>query len=67
MSTPLLAIPVVVPIFGAALSILVGFRRELQRFVTIAALSVTVVVSIIVLIRADEHGHLVRKKNKRRK
>ena len=59
MSTPLLAIPVVVPIFGAALSILVGIRRELQRLVTIAALSVTVVVSIIVLIRVDEHGHLV--------
>ena len=59
MSTPLLAIPVVVPIFGAALSILVGIRRELQRLVTIAALSVSVVVSIIVLIRVDEHGHLV--------
>ena len=59
MSTPLLAIPVVVPIFRGRPVDTRWYPAQLQRLVTIAALSVTVVVSIIVLIRVDEHGHLV--------
>ena len=59
MNTPLLAVPVVAPILGAGVSVLVGVRRELQRLVTIAVLSVMVVVATVLLIRVDDHGYLV--------
>ena len=45
MNTPLLAVPVVAPILGAAVAVLVGVRRELQRVVTVAVLSVMVVAA----------------------
>jgi len=59
VNTPLLAVPVAAPILGAAITVLVGVRRELQRVVTVAVLSVMVVVAALLLARVDEHGHLV--------
>ena len=59
MSTPLLAVPVVAPILGAGVSVLVGVRRDLQRVVTVAVLSIMVAVATVLLVRVDDHGYLV--------
>lgn len=58
MNTPLLAAPIVFPILGAALSILVGFRRQLQRIVSITSLLATVVIAVVLLVQVDQHDVL---------
>jgi multicomponent Na+:H+ antiporter subunit D len=55
----LVPVPIVLPLVGAALSILVGRSRTAQRFVGIGVLAVLVVVSIVLLVEVDTNGTLV--------
>jgi multicomponent Na+:H+ antiporter subunit D len=55
----LVPVPVVLPLLGAALSILVGRSRVAQRVVGIGVLAVLVVVSIVLLVEVDSSGRLV--------
>ena len=55
----LVAAPVVLPLLGAALSILVGRSRPAQRTVGIGVLAALVVLSIVLLIEVDTNGALV--------
>jgi multicomponent Na+:H+ antiporter subunit D len=57
--TWLVATPVVLPLIGAALSILVGRSRALQRIVGIGVLGALVVLSIALLVEVDANGTLV--------
>jgi multicomponent Na+:H+ antiporter subunit D len=57
--TELVALPVVVPLIGAALSVLVGRSRQAQRAVAVSALAVTTAVSIALLVEVDRDGPLV--------
>jgi multicomponent Na+:H+ antiporter subunit D len=57
--TWLLAAPIVLPLLGAALSILAGRSRVAQRVVGITVLTVLVVVSIALLVVVDRGGTLV--------
>jgi len=52
----LLAVPVVLPLLGAAVSILVGRSRRAQRLVGIAVLSTLVGVAIAILVAVDRDG-----------
>ncbi len=54
--TALLAIPILLPLLGAALSIGVGRSRNAQRVVGTATLTVVTVVSVILLVRVDGNG-----------
>jgi multicomponent Na+:H+ antiporter subunit D len=56
--TWLVPLPVVLPVVGAALSILVGRFRVAQRMVGITILGLLVVVSIALLIDVDREGTL---------
>jgi multicomponent Na+:H+ antiporter subunit D len=55
----LVSIPVVLPLAGAAVSILVGRSRAAQRAVGIGVLGALVVVSIVLLIEVDTSGSVV--------
>ena len=55
----LVAFPVVVPLLAAALSVLVGRWRAVQRAVGLVALTSTMVVSIALLVEVDRNGPLV--------
>jgi multicomponent Na+:H+ antiporter subunit D len=55
----LVPIPIVLPIIGAALSILVGRSRVAQRCVGISVLAVLVATSIMLLVEVDTNGTLV--------
>jgi len=57
--TWLVPIPIVLPLIGAALSILLGRSRAAQRAVGIGVLTVLVVVSIVLLVQVDSNGTLV--------
>ena len=52
----LVPLPVVLPLGGAALSILVGRHRAAQRFVSLSVLAATLVISVVLLVRADRDG-----------
>jgi multicomponent Na+:H+ antiporter subunit D len=52
----LLALPVVVPLIGAALSILFGRSRAIQRTISVSILMMVVVVSAILLLEVDRNG-----------
>jgi multicomponent Na+:H+ antiporter subunit D len=52
----LLALPILLPLFGAALSIAVGRSRNAQRMIGVATLSVVLVSSIVLLFRVDDGG-----------
>jgi multicomponent Na+:H+ antiporter subunit D len=52
----LLALPILLPLAGAALSILLGFSRTAQRAISIAVLSAVSVISIVLLVRVDTDG-----------
>lgn len=52
----LLALPIVLPIGGAALSILAGRSRRVQRVITISVLVAVLVASIVLLVRVDSGG-----------
>lgn len=55
----LIPLPIVLPLFGAALSILLGRFRYVQRFIGLTVLSTTTVVSIVLLVRVDDDGVIV--------
>jgi multicomponent Na+:H+ antiporter subunit D len=52
----LVVLPVVLPIIGAALSILVGGSRRVQRAIGIAVLTANLVMSVALLVEVDRHG-----------
>ena len=52
----LLALPVVLPLLGAAVSILVGFSKRAQRWVGLSTLTAVVAISVALLIHVDRHG-----------
>ena len=55
----LVPLPIVMPLVGAAMSILVGRSRVAQRVVGIAVLGSLVVVSVTLLVVVDRDGTLV--------
>lgn len=55
----LVAVPVVAPLIGAALSILVGRSRVAQRIIGVSVLTLTTVVAIILCVAVDQDGTLV--------
>ncbi|MGD9997108.1 MAG: Na+/H+ antiporter subunit D [Ilumatobacteraceae bacterium] len=57
--TWLVPLPIVLPLLGAALSILVGRSRAAQRVVGLTTLAVLVVMSVVLLVRVDREGTLV--------
>ena len=52
----LVVLPVVLPLLGAALSILLGRWRSAQRTVGLTVLSATTVISVVLLVGADRDG-----------
>ncbi len=57
--TWMVPVPIVLPLVGAAISILVGRSRVAQRIVGITILAVLVVISVGLLVEVDRHGTLV--------
>ncbi|MEO6989781.1 MAG: Na+/H+ antiporter subunit D [Aquihabitans sp.] len=52
----ILTIPVVLPLLGAAVSILVGRSRRAQRIVAISVLTTVVGTAVALLVEVDRHG-----------
>jgi multicomponent Na+:H+ antiporter subunit D len=52
----LLALPIVVPLIGAALSIIFGRSRAIQRTISVSILLMIVVVSVLLLVEVDRNG-----------
>jgi len=52
----LLPLPVLLPLIGAALSILVGRSRLVQRAISLSVLTAVVGIAVAILIAADEDG-----------
>ena len=60
MSTAsLVPLPIVLPLLGAAVTVLAGRWRAVQRAVSVTALAALVVISILLLVEADREGHVV--------
>ncbi|MEU3455444.1 Na+/H+ antiporter subunit D [Micromonospora sp. NPDC006766] len=57
--TALVPLPVVVPLLGAALTLLVGNRPRLQRTISVASLATTLAVAVLLLVEAYRHGPVV--------
>jgi multicomponent Na+:H+ antiporter subunit D len=57
--TALVPLPVVLPLLGAALSVLVGRSRAMQRVIGVTVLVVVVAVSVTLLVEVDRHGTIV--------
>lgn len=55
----LLPLPVLLPLLGAAVSILVGRSRVAQRVVGIGVLSVVTAISVVLLVAVDRDGPVV--------
>jgi multicomponent Na+:H+ antiporter subunit D len=55
----LLPVPILLPLLGAALSILAGRSRAAQRVIALTILSVVTVVSVVLLVAVDRDGTLV--------
>ncbi|MGB3409892.1 MAG: Na+/H+ antiporter subunit D [Microthrixaceae bacterium] len=55
----LVAGPILLPLFGAALSISVGRSRNAQRLIGVITLSAVAVMSVVLLLRVDEDGTAV--------
>ncbi len=55
----LVAVPVVLPLLGAAVSILAGRSRVVQRVVGVTVLTVVTGVAVAILVHVDGHGTLV--------
>lgn len=55
----LVALPMVVPLIGAGVSVIVGRSRTTQRIIGVTALAITTAVSIILLIGVDRDGIVV--------
>ena len=52
----LLPLPIVLPLIGAALSILAGRSRWLQRLIGLSVLSANAVIAIVILVDVDKNG-----------
>ncbi|MBW4705522.1 MULTISPECIES: Na+/H+ antiporter subunit D [unclassified Micromonospora] len=57
--TALLPFPVVVPLLGAALTLILVNRPRLQRTVSVVALGTNLVVAVLLLVRAHRDGPVV--------
>ena len=55
----LVPLPIVLPLLGAALSVLCGRWKWVQRALSLSILSVTTAVSVALLIEVDRHGPVV--------
>lgn len=55
----LVAVPVVLPLIGAALSILAGRSRLLQRVIGVSVLAAVTGAAVAILIHVDGHGTVV--------
>lgn len=55
----LLPLPVVVPLLGAALTLVLGRWPRLQRAISVTGLSTTLVVAAVLLVQAYRHGPVV--------
>ncbi|MGC4769490.1 Na+/H+ antiporter subunit D [Micromonospora sp. DT44] len=55
----LLPLPVVVPLLGAALTLLLANRPRVQRTVSVLCLAVTFTVALVLLVQAYRHGPVV--------
>jgi multicomponent Na+:H+ antiporter subunit D len=54
--TALLTLPILLPIVGAALSILLGRSRRVQRTIAVSTLSAVLVMAVMLLVEVDRHG-----------
>jgi multicomponent Na+:H+ antiporter subunit D len=54
--TALLTLPIMLPLVGAAVSILLGRSRRLQRAIGISTLTAVVVMAVVLLIEVDRDG-----------
>ncbi len=54
--TALVSLPILLPLFGAALAIALGRWRPAQRIVSVATLSAVAVTNVALLIRVDDGG-----------
>jgi multicomponent Na+:H+ antiporter subunit D len=52
----LVAVPIVVPLIGAALCVLFGRSRATQRVISVLILAMIVVVSVVLLVKVDHDG-----------
>ncbi|PWU51099.1 Na+/H+ antiporter subunit D [Micromonospora globispora] len=59
MTRALLPLPVVVPLLGAALTLLLTRRPRLQRSVSVVGLAATLAVAVVLLVEAYRHGPVV--------
>ena len=57
--TWLVPLPIVLPLVGAALSILMGRSRPAQRVIGITILAALTVLSVVLLVEVDREGTLV--------
>jgi multicomponent Na+:H+ antiporter subunit D len=57
--TWLVPVPIVLPLLGAAVSIVVGRSRGAQRVVGVTVLGTLLAVSVVLLVQVDRHGTLV--------
>ncbi|EID52656.1 Na+/H+ antiporter subunit D [Saccharomonospora xinjiangensis] len=57
--TVLLALPVLLPLLGAALSLVLGRRPDLQRVIGLTVLSVVVVIASVLVYTTDTRGPVV--------
>jgi multicomponent Na+:H+ antiporter subunit D len=58
VNSALVPLPIVIPLFAAALAIIFGRSHIVQRVITLGALSASIVVSIALLVQVDEHDVL---------
>ncbi|CAN5863749.1 Na+/H+ antiporter subunit D [soil metagenome] len=54
--TVLLVLPIVLPLLGSAVSVLVGASRTAQRAVALGTLAALVAISVAILVRVDRDG-----------
>jgi len=54
----LIPLPIVLPLIGAAVSIVVGRSRLAQRVISLSVLTANLVISILLLVEVDRHGTL---------
>ncbi len=52
----LLALPILLPLLGAALSVLAGRSRPLQRAIGLASLTAVAVLAVVLLVEVDRDG-----------
>ena len=55
----LMPLPVVVPLLGAALTLLLNKRPRVQRSVSVVGLAATLSVAVVLLVEAYRHGPVV--------